>query len=384
MAKYRSPNSVGHRKPIYISSDDPRARNANALESFRATAGAEVIVTKANKAIALDKYNPPPAVLLWSAGSVAGTDGTALMLTNYSFSSSAYLNTDLYYASTPIYAGSKFVALTAFTGWPAQGNLVYSDDLLTWTDTSTLEEYGPFSTGSCMLYANDQLVVVDATSIGVITDLSSFKDFVFKKHLDSLGIQGFRSMAYGNGVYVALPTPYDPLSIYSSTDLITWTETALPGGSNRPTQVAFFKDKFIRIDSGFPNTIFTSVDGVTWDSTVNDGVIEGYSFLTVGSDKAIITGPGDGTYYYSTDGHTWTTGTITFLVSYFGNPVNIVMATFSNGHFFVVRRNTGPSGPEISKSKNGIDWTGIENSETSSIYAISSRSTTQWQTILID
>lgn len=50
MAKYKSPISVGHRKHIYMSSDDPRVNTEIKKERYRAKSGAKIIVVNNEQA----------------------------------------------------------------------------------------------------------------------------------------------------------------------------------------------------------------------------------------------------------------------------------------------------------------------------------------------
>mgnify|MGYP003341843575 FL=1 len=89
MSRYNSSKSVGYRKPVWLDSNDPRARSEYELEKFRSRIGAEVLVKdKVIKNIELEEYNPKnhfysvitassPGIPIW--GFDMGPDGSVIV-----------------------------------------------------------------------------------------------------------------------------------------------------------------------------------------------------------------------------------------------------------------------------------------------------------------
>jgi hypothetical protein len=364
----RSPHSIGRRKPIYISSDDPRAANKNVLERYRANAGAEVIVVPSHKPFELDPYVPPPDLVLWSLGTpkLYTSLDSGKTLTFYN------LGMDLMWtpnAAAPLYNGSVFV-------FADLNGRVMTSHYFSQHRPASSEVY--FRQGSSMLYANGKMVFADAVvgNISVTEDLVSLGSWVIKQTFTAIdaGLTTISSMAYGNGVYVAISAN----KAYTSADLISWSTNTLSGFIANAWQVAFFNDKFIAIDSA--GSILISLDGLTWTAPTYTPLIANYAFLTVGSDKAIIVGPSDGSYLYSTDGITWENGSFAF-----PDVVAIVyVATYSNGSFFVMP--WGGVGPLLI-STDAIVWSMQTLPETEAglaFYAISSKQSTHWDSVFVD
>lgn len=101
----------------------------------------------------------------------------------------------------------------------------------------------------------------------------------------------FNGVAYGAGIYVAVG---NGAVIYSSTDLITWTQRVNPlGGALNILDVTFAFGLFIAVNSS--GNILTSPDGINWTQRANplaiaaDAVGEGsaqrYRILISGDNK---------------------------------------------------------------------------------------------------
>lgn len=122
MAQYRSPMSVGHRKHIYLSEDDPRAKREQELENYRSKSGAKIIMVASDSA----KATGPINLEAWSGGWYLRT---VQPLVNY-FSSIASNETNIFMATDDI----TFL-ITTEKGYQIAGVLNYLDNVWHFSET---------------------------------------------------------------------------------------------------------------------------------------------------------------------------------------------------------------------------------------------------------
>ena len=148
------------------------------------------------------------------------------------------------------------------------------------------------------------------------------------------------SVAYGNGMFVAVAQGDADKNIMTSPDGVTWT-TRSGGGATSWNNVKFENNLFVAVGQGGTNQVSTSPDGITWTGrssiagsvwksvTYGNGTFVAISQGNSGADPAptkVLTSP---------DGITWTAGTegpvgINFYDVAFGNGV-FAAVEFSNG-----------------------------------------------------
>ncbi len=196
---------------------------------------------------------------------------------------------------------------------------------------------GGYSTGSIL--ANS----LDGTTwqMGTTSDLAS---------------QGFNTIAYGNGVYVAGGTPTGSgNSFATSTDQITWTGR---GGSTNMTnvnQITYGNGIFIAVGSKGTagSTIMKSTDGVTW--TILTNVYGSYLGRCVAyyQGRWIV---GGSAYYginYSDDnGTTWTNSSSSY--SIYSTQTNAI----AYGNNILVSVGQGTVNTLAISTDFGVSWTG--------------------------
>jgi hypothetical protein len=157
------------------------------------------------------------------------------------------------------------------------------------------------------------------------------------------------SVAYGNGLFVAVSYDGTGNRVMTSPDGITWTSRT-SAADNDWRSVAYGNGLFVAVSStGTGNRVMTSPDGITWTSRTsaadNDwfGVTYGNGlFVAVsntGTGNRVMTSP---------DGITWTSRTSAADNDWFG-------VTYGNGLFVAVSR-TG-TGNRVMTSPDGITWT---------------------------
>lgn len=172
----------------------------------------------------------------------------------------------------------------------------------------------------------------------------------------SLEDRAYRSIAYGNGRFVAVIGGYNQL--VTSTDGINWSSVNIPSAQVW-ADIAYGNGRFIAI-STTNNIGITSTDGLNWN-TINLPTIvysynvREYTSITFGNGLFVIAGISifnSPFGAYSTDGASWT---ITNL-SVWGTPgTNLIR--YINGIFINVQYNTNNNFNYYNLSDNGITWT---------------------------
>jgi hypothetical protein len=144
-------------------------------------------------------------------------------------------------------------------------------------------------------------------------------------------------IAFGAGKYVVCGDG----KIGYSTDAITWTDVALPGGQRRQT-IEFYDSLFITAGEG--GLMSSSPDGVSWTSRSN--AAPGYIWGLAYGDGLWIAMGESGWLATSPDGITWTDRT-----SSFGSTL-IYDGDYGAGTYVIVGQ-----GGKIATSPDGITWT---------------------------
>lgn len=203
----------------------------------------------------------------------------------------------------------------------------------------------------------------------------------------------FQDVTFGNGLFVTVGTNSQ---IYTSPDGTNWTERTSPTTSTLNT-VSFGDGLFFAggtfgdfatssdgitwtirstaqnatwFSSAFGNGVYVvvgddgdinrSTDGINWSDTGSAGSIDFVS-VAFGNDLFIAINAGFNDVYRSTDGNSWTLGSVTGA----GNTKNSIVF-FANNMFIIVDENE-----QIYKSENGIDWELLSTSITDeTLYAM--------------
>lgn len=156
------------------------------------------------------------------------------------------------------------------------------------------------------------------------------------------GVAKWQSVAYGNGIFVAIA--YESNKAATSSDGVTWTAQTLPDNTTKWLSIGFGNGVFVAVASG-SNQAASSPDGVTWTPrtmplpaiwtavTYGNGI-----FLATTATTSVAT---------SQDGITWTYHKPP------GSFINWHAATYGNGIFTIVAyaANIAMTSPD------GINWT---------------------------
>jgi hypothetical protein len=158
----------------------------------------------------------------------------------------------------------------------------------------------------------------------------------------------WQSIAYGNGLFVAVANTGTGNRVMTSPDGITWTART-SAADNNWTSVTYGAGLFVAVaNSGTGNRVMTSPDGITWTSRTS-AADNNWRSVTYGGGQfiAVATSGVGNRIMTSPDGITWTIG--------FSAADNAWQSiTYGNG-LFVAVSNTG-SGDRIMTSSNGINW----------------------------
>jgi hypothetical protein len=119
------------------------------------------------------------------------------------------------------------------------------------------------------------------------------------------GYDGWKSVAYGNGIFVAV-TAHNSYTAARSSDGIAWTEFQMPAFYNpfyttRYYSIVHGDGKFVAIAN---NRAAVSTDGIFWSSTSLSP--RSWTSVTYGNGKFVAVAGYSDISIYSTDGITWT------------------------------------------------------------------------------
>jgi hypothetical protein len=195
------------------------------------------------------------------------------------------------------------------------------------------------------------------------------------------GTNNWRSVTYGNGVFVATPWSGQGSKVMTSSDGISWTSSNSTG-DNTWTSVTYGKGLFVAVaNNGSGNRVMTSPDGITWTSNSGGGS-NNWGGVTYGNGVFVAVA-GNGSVMTSPDGSTWTSRTA-------AKAYDWSSVTYGNGLFVAVAWNGSAAGNRVMTSPNGTDWTSqtsaADNNWTSVTYgnglfvAVSSNGTNQVMT----
>lgn len=153
---------------------------------------------------------------------------------------------------------------------------------------------------------------------------------------------GWRSIAFGNGVFVALSG--SAAIAATSTDGRTWTQRTLPVSADFRS-VVYANGLFVAVAYGSAIAI-TSPDGITWTQRTLP-VSANWSSVTYGNGVFVAVASGGTTAATSTDGINWTQRALPVSTSWSG-------VAYGNGVFVAVQS----SGSAVAAtSTDGITWT---------------------------
>lgn len=246
----------------------------------------------------------------------------------------------------------RSILLAASSPIPSPGNKWVTRDSL----QATGESFAPDSVSvRGIIHGGSKYVVFgDSNTVAYSTDLSTWG---YSNAIPN--VFNILSMAYGNGVYVAVGTPTSNTrgSIFTSTDAITWTMRTTPTDwdpGDYPIKVLWSGTLFLIVGSTNAARCATSLNGVSWQNQA--GLALAFSGL-LGGAIALLDVVYTGTRFYavtrtyshaawSTNGVTWTydpslyyyVGTSTSRIACYGSKI---VGYALNGGFVYASANSG-------------------------------------------
>ncbi|MDB5182331.1 MAG: hypothetical protein JWO47_115 [Candidatus Saccharibacteria bacterium] len=194
---------------------------------------------------------------------------------------------------------------------------------------------------------------VGTTNLKVTTIGDSYIDSKAWTIRASAGDDTWNSVAYGNGIYVAVSsTSGTGNEVMTSPDGITWTMRT-SSTSAVWNSVTYGNGLFVAVSStaGTGNEVMTSPDGITWTARTSS-LSASWNSVTYGNNVFVAVSQTAGTgneIMTSPDGTTWTTRTSSVSASW-------KSVTYGNGLFVAVSSTAG-TGNEIMTSPDGTTWT---------------------------
>ncbi len=162
--------------------------------------------------------------------------------------------------------------------WVATGNLgsiEYSDDGVTWANGPTAADHldgVAFLGGQFIVVGHAGILMTSSDGLAWTTSNTGYPDRVFRP-------------AYGKGIYLAVIGDGTTGVTLTTTDLVSWTATSVPG-TTFFRNVAFGGDRFAVVG---PDGILVSPDGDAWSSVVSGADFQGGDIVW-GGDRFVAVG----------------------------------------------------------------------------------------------
>lgn len=161
---------------------------------------------------------------------------------------------------------------------------------------------------------------------------------------------GWRSVAYGNGKFVAVADSSTSRVMYSS-DGISWSTGTMPQIQEglQWQDVTFGNGKFVAVAiSSTQDSVIYSTDGINWTAAEPAAYVD-WRAVGYGNGRFVALQDSGGGLMYSGDGVTWTLGAVTLA----GDWTSIA---YGGGKFVAVGK--GKNFTQVIYSTDGLSWTG--------------------------
>jgi hypothetical protein len=223
-------------------------------------------------------------------------------------------------------------AFVMATGFGSSSLLLYSEDGITWTQTSL--PIAPESSG--IVFGDNKFIQVSRFSSSVS---SNGLDWQLGGSLPNSLY--YTEVAFGNGTFVTIPTSdFATLALYSSDGGASWNSSPLPISPNNG--IAFGDNKFVVVAGGGSSAY--SADGITWTVSQMPSS-SNWKSIAYGDGKFVVAGGfNSAAAAYSTDGISW----ISTGMPYASDWDSIA---YGNGKFVAVSYLGG-----LAYSDDGINW----------------------------
>jgi len=236
-----------------------------------------------------------------------------------------------------------------------------SVDGTNWTSYQSAGDYA----WSSVAYGNGLFVAI-ANGNGGTTQVMTSTDgtsWTLRNTPATQANHNWRSVVYGNGKFVAVASGGSGSlnRAMCSTDGITWVAATTPAAPAGCVSVTYGSGLFVAVANTSTTTTvsaWTSTDGITWTARTTPGT--GWTSVAFGNAAYIAVGDttvASTSVMTSTDGETWTDRTAAS-----GNLWSSV--TFGNNNFVAVSTNGDPNQVMTSRATNSVWATGIYSDPT--------------------
>ena len=259
--------------------------------------------------------------------------------------------------TTPAHAAGTASVLVTTAGGTNAGNTLFNyinypaaTSGTTWTGQSASDA----NRWKSVTYGNGLFVAVAESGNG--NRVMTSPDGRTWTRRTSAADNSWNSVTYGNGLFVAVGYDGSTNDVMTSPDGITWTlhASVVSMYANSWNSVTYGNGRFVAVASGdeIANQVMTSSDGITWTAQAA-AANNIWNSVTYGNGLFVaVSQDGTNQVMTSPDGITWTLHAS--VVSMYANSWNSV--TYGNGRFVAVA-----SGDEIANqvmtSSDGITWT---------------------------
>jgi hypothetical protein len=226
--------------------------------------------------------------------------------------------------------------------WEVSSLLGGAPDGMTWTSRTSAAD----NAWRSVAYGNGVFVAVAASGTG--NRVMTSPDGITWTARTSAADNDWRGVAYGNGLFVAVASSGSGDRVMTSPDGITWTART-SAADNMWHSVTYGNGLFVAVAmTGTGNRVMTSPNGITWTARTSAADNQWLSVTYANSLFVAVANTGSGNRVMtSPDGITWTSRTTN------GNDWHGV--TYANGLFVAVA--TSGTGNRVMTSPDGITWT---------------------------
>ena len=177
----------------------------------------------------------------------------------------------------------------------------------------------------------------------------------------------WRSVTYGNGLFVAVPDGGVTNTLMTSPDGVTWSLRTAATASTWKS-VTYGGGTFVAVANSSSYRVMYSTDGLSW-TAATAAEANGWQSVTYGGGKFVaVSGSGTNRAMYSTDGINWTASGSTSITQ----PYNWSSVTYGitssgtnvGGGFFVAVSTDTETSSQVMYSFNATEWFAATSAET--------------------
>lgn len=234
-------------------------------------------------------------------------------------------------------------------------NLYYSTDTVTWSVAGGNFGSTAYATGS-VAYGNGTYVQpAYQGKIWTSTDLNTWtsRNILFGTSNVTSGVM------YGGGLFVAVVlNNATPAQVrYTSTDAITWTSRGAGPGLSAPRDgLIYANNLYLQGDFFTSGIVYTSTNAITWTTRAVTGMTAEYVGYANNYYYALDSSTNE--IAYSTDGTTWSTGTISSAAA----GTSFLSIIYLNNNYYAFGEYDATDGTPVYSSTDLVTWNPVTDS----------------------